>query len=202
LFSRGEGSESEEAHVTEALPNTGPELVRYYNERAEKIGAPLVKRFASVAAGRSRCEKIDAAAREKEKNRDIIPAEAEPVSAASAVASKGETTTEEERVMSTSVQEVSYAKHIVNKKIEGRKGPRFNPNSLRVKLTEALLKKAMTKKEMARLMYPREKVDAGLSKVGNLWNGIRWEIGTGYLRLKIDEKENSDGETTYRLLRK
>jgi hypothetical protein len=186
--------------VTE-LPKTGSELVRFYNERAEKIGAPLVKRFASVAAGRSRCEKIDAAAREKERNSDIIPAEAEPVSAASAVASKGETTTEEDRVMSAGVQEVSYAKHIVNKKIEGRKGPRFNPNSLRVKLTEALLKKAMTRKEMAQFIY-KNKSDTSLSRAANLWNGIRWEIGAGYLRLKIDEKENSNGETSYRLLRK
>jgi len=190
--------------VTEALPNTGPELVRYYNERAEKVGAPLVKRFASVAAGKSRCEKIDAVAREKERNDDIIPAEAEPVSAASEGSTEDETITEE-RVMSTAVQEreVSYAKHIVNKQIKGRKGPRFNPGSLRVKLTEALLKKAMTKKEMARLMYPREKVEAGLSKIGNLWNGIRWEIEVGYLRLKIDnEKKNADGEYLYRLLKK
>jgi hypothetical protein len=184
-----------EAHVTE-LPKTGPELVRYYNERADAIGAPHVKRFSTTASGVARCTKIDEEVRRKKDGSDIVSSATEPVSAVSEEEAKSETTLEEDANMSTQVA-VSFEKQVVRKTTPSKaipktlwqgSGPRFSPKSKLSQLTEALLKKAMTVKEMGKL-------------AGRL-NTVRLAVTGGYIKATLKAEKNSKGDMTYRLLKK
>jgi hypothetical protein len=193
----------EEASVNE-IPTTGPELVRYYNERAAKIGAPLVKRFASIAAAKTRCEKIDADVRGKIESGDIVSSEAEPVSAVSEGNSQSETTVEQE-LSDMSTQSVNFDKQIVQKKSPPKsipesiwkgKGPRLQKGSKMSTLIEALSKKAMTRKEMSKLLYGK-----WTTNVGTILGGVQYVIKGGYVNMTWEHGEK-DGEKTYKLVKK
>jgi hypothetical protein len=187
------------------IPTTGPELVRYYNERAEKIGVPLVKRFASLSAAKIRCEKIDAAARGKIERSDIVPSEAEPVSAVSEGNSKSETIARQESRDMSTTQSVNFDKHIVEKKSPSKnipesvwkgKGPRLQKGSKMSTLIEALSKKAMTRKEMSKLLYRKLSPN-----VGTILSGVQYVIKGGYVNMTWEHGEK-DGEKTYKLVKK
>ena len=187
------------------LPKTGPELVRYYNERADEIGAKHVKRFATTVAGVTRCEKIDEEVRRKKESGDIVSSATEPVSAVSEEQSKDETTSSEDIDMSTS-QVVSFEKQIDRVKKTPSKaipktiwktGPRLKPGSRMSTLTEALFKKPMTVKDMSKRLYGKWSPN-----VRTILGGVRYVVKGGYVKAVWEVKENPDGEKTYRLLKK
>jgi hypothetical protein len=177
---------------------TGPELVRYYNEQAEKIGAEKVKRFATIAAGIARCRKID----ERVNASNSIATE--DVSAVTEEEPKMETITSDPNEVSV-MASMSFEKHIVEKKSPPKgslwtRGPAFREGSNQAKLIAALSSKAMTLEEASKKVYGTKKVKK--TAIANVWAGVRRSCEEGFLKMKIEKGTTGDGDTTFKLVKK
>jgi len=174
---------------------SGPELVRYYNEMAEKIGEKKVgsRSFKTKAVAVARCSKIEEAVRMREAGVVVpVAVEVSPTDGgASDVAS--EATTKESDVTTTT------KKRTTTKRSSAKPVAKKRTGTLKEKLIALLMDNGpISLRAASRRLYGEENLGA----IGAVMRGIRAAIKSGDVKAKWAETKEDDrsGETLYKLV--